>query len=97
MNYLKERFKLTTPKTIAGDETTYYFYLREMAYGVTFTRFETERMGKHMTFQAMREKGLIATVNKRYEITEAGKFYVKYVESTNRPKKDVLRAIMGVK
>ena len=97
-NYtFKERFKLTRPKTKSGDVADFYAWLKLMnggkSYNGNYVRFKS---GSYMTFQALRDKKLAEYTDKHWRITEAGRFYVKYVDSTNAPQKDVLRAIMGV-
>ena len=93
---MSERYTLTQPKTRSGEETEYFWFLNAMNDGMTYTgkyvRFEIMR---HMTFQALRDKGLIEYKNKEYNITPNGKMYVGVVNSSNQYSKEVLKTILN--
>ena len=93
---MAERFTLTQPKTRDGIEAEYFEFLDSMNLGATFSgKYVRGQLGKYMTFQALRDKGLITYSNKEYKITENGKMYVGVVNSSNMYSKAVLRTILN--
>lgn len=90
-------YKFTRPKTKAG-ETNFFKYLRGLKLGKPYTgKWVKNVMYKGMTFQNLREAGLVTYQNKEFTITPRGELYVAYVNSTNQPNKVVLRTIMEAK
>lgn len=91
----KERFKLTRPKNKNGEEAFYFEMLDYMKDGMTIPgKYVRESMMKNMTFQALREKGLVNYSDGVFSITENGKKYVAVVKSTNKVPRAVLKALM---
>ena len=88
-------FNLKRPRTKTG-EATYYKLLKEIKRGTFYSNLFNDQ--KNMTFQALKEAGLITYKNKytkksQFILSDAGSFYINYVESTNKPLVKVLKAI----
>ncbi len=87
------RYPMTQPKTING-ETAYFKFLEDIFYGEIYTGTRVrDSLGQYMTFQALRENKLV-TYDKYYRITEKGRLYISYVNSTNKPNKQVIKTIL---
>ena len=86
-----ERYTLTRPKTAAGEKAGFFKLLERMVDGLQISEYQSF----NMTAQALREKNLIVAENRQgYVITESGKAYVAYVNSTVVPNKAVLKVLM---
>ena len=89
------RYTLTNPK-IKGAKTDYFEWL-EAVNRMTISMNYAKKANSYMTFQALRSRGLLSySVQEHvYSVTEKGGFYIRYVNSTNKPKKHILEAILG--
>ena len=88
----KERFTLTAPKR--GGKADYMIILERLQNGGQIPKKLYQK--QNMTFQALREKGLIEAKNgDGYFITSKGLSYLAYVNSTNKPIKAILIVILN--
>jgi len=86
------RYTLTRPKTKAGHKADYFKILEVMRYGTQISEYTRY----NMTMQALREAGLCEAKNREgYVITQKGKAYVAYVNSTTKPIKEVINIILS--
>ena len=92
---MTSRYTFTRPKTSTGP-ADFYEFLKTVNNDPSISMNETKRVGVYMTFQALRDYELISydTQDKVYTITLKGKMYIKYVDSSNKPLKKVLKAIL---
>jgi len=75
---MKDRFTLTRPYT-AKTSSYYWAVLNKMNEGEVYTRKAVKKHGKKMTFQALREKGLIQADDQGvYTLTQQGKQYIDF-------------------
>jgi len=86
-----ERYTLTRPKTAAGEKAGFFQLLERMIDGTQISEYQSF----NMTAQALRERNLIVAKDRKgYVITENGRAYVCYVNSTNKPSKKFLKLLM---
>ena len=86
-----KRYTFTRPKTKLG--TADYVYFLKIVKTMKL-KWNSPRVNTcHMTFQALREAGLIS-YSKGFELTQMGTEYLRYVESTDKPRKEVLKSIL---
>ena len=89
-----KRYEFTRPKT-KNTESDYFYFLRNMARDNNYYA-PKYRVRYGMTFSSLIGAGLVKCENREFKITDMGKFYVRYVNSTTNPSKIILRTIMGV-
>ena len=80
------RFEFTRPITKDGDTTAYWDILKDIQGGAYYNRADANRMGKYMTFQALREAGLLDySRTDGWELTQNGADYIAYYENNAQP------------
>jgi hypothetical protein len=90
-----KKFTFTQPisKSVKSD---YFKFLISLNNGICYsTNYVRNKLFKYMTFQELREVGLITMQNGIYYITEKGKKYVSCVNQSKYTKNDLRNIIKG--
>lgn len=87
------RYTFTQPKTKLRT-ADYVHYLKMVQLNKNCLKWRSQQVRYYnMTFQALREAGLIS-YSKGFELTQMGAEYLRYVEFSNKPRKEVLKSIL---
>lgn len=80
------RYELTRPIYKNGNTSAYWDILKDIQRGVFYNRADANRMGNYMTFQALREAGLLDySRTDGWELTNNGAEYITYYENNAQP------------
>lgn len=88
------KFTFTQPKTKNG-VSDFYSFLIMLSYNKISGKRVRTQLFKHITFQNLRDAGLIKYTNSEYSLTDKGHRYIAKVKSNDYTREDLRTIIKG--